>query len=169
MRFLKFYLISLFSVFLFACSDDDDGTEFMFDREISEYSVLKGCGSNVPDGTPCFKIRYHYPMRTDDYSGLCVWLGTEVIDDTSKSVGDKQINYAHDSKNKDAFFHEYKKTSRDYDTIDLTDKIAEFEKEGVTSLQVAMFSEYSDGGEPGAVQPSYRRATTSCRHSLSRR
>ena len=152
MRFLKFYLISLFSVFLFACSDDDDGTEFMFDREISEYSVLKGCGSNVPDGTPCFKIRYHYPMRTDDYSGLCVWLGTEVIDDTSKSVGDKQINYAHDSKNKDAFFHEYKKTSRDYDTIDLTDKIAEFEKEGVTSLQVAMFSEYSDGGEPGAVK-----------------
>ena len=151
MRSLKLYFVSIVAVFFFACSEDDEGPEYMFDREISEYSVLKGCDSDVPEGTPCFKIRYHYPMRTDDYSGLCVWLGTDVVDDTSKSVSSKQIRIAHDSQDEQAFFHEYKKTTRDYDTIDLTDKIAEYVKTQQT-LQVAMFSEYSDGGDPGSVQ-----------------
>ena len=150
MRFLKLYLLAIIAVFLVACSDDDEGPEYMFDREISEVSVLYECDSETAT-EPCFKIRYRYPYRLDDYSGLCVWFG-DVVDDTSKSVSDKQIRMAHDSENEDAYFHEYKKNGRYYDTLDVTSMVARFIKDGYDSLQIALFSEYSDGGDPGSVQ-----------------
>ena len=151
MRFFKLYLLAVLAVFLVACSDDDDGAEFMFDREISEVSVLYECDSDTAS-EPCFKIRYRYPYRLDDYAGLCVWLDTVIVDDTSKAVNNKQIAQAHDSSNKEAFFFEYKTNGRYYDTLDLTDRVAQFIKDGYDSLQVALFSEYTDGGDPGAVQ-----------------
>ena len=152
MRYLKLYLISVLAMFFFACSDDDDGTEYMFDREISEYSVLRECSPGTPEGTTCYKIRYRYPILTDNYSGLCVWFDTTVVDDTSKSVNDKQVALAHDSTNEDAFFQKYKSSGSFYDTLDLTDKITHFIEDGYDSLQVVMFCEYSDGGSPGSVQ-----------------
>ena len=82
MRYLKLYLLSALALFFLACSDDDDGTEFKFDREIYEYSIIEGCGPGAPEDSICYKIRYHYPIRTEDYSGLCVWLDDAVIDDT---------------------------------------------------------------------------------------
>ena len=123
----------------------------MFDREISEYSVLKECSSGDSVGSACFKIRYRLPILTESYSGLCVWLGTELIDDTSKSVNAKLIALAHDSTEDRAFFQKYEKTSSFYDTLDLTDRIAEYVKLE-DSLQIVMFCEYSDGGDPGSVQ-----------------
>ena len=90
MRFLKLYLLSVFALFLVACSDDDDDTDYLFDREITEYSVLKECSPGDPDGKACFKIRYRYPISTDKYSGLCVWLDTTVVDSTTLSVNGRQ-------------------------------------------------------------------------------
>ena len=152
MRFLKLYFLFAVAVFFFACSDDDEGPEYMFDREISEYSALYACGSGGTDSTSCFKIRYRYPYHLDDYAGLCVWFGKDIVDDTSKAVSDKQIRDAHDTTNKETYFHKYEKSSRYYDTIDVSNMVAPFIKDGYDTLQVALFSEYTDGGDPGAVQ-----------------
>ena len=152
MRFLKLYFLFAVAVFFFACSDDDEGQEFMFDREISEYSVLYECGSGGTDSNSCFKIRYRYPYLLDSYAGLCLWFDTTIVNDTSKAVSDNQIRLAHDTTNEETYFHEYKQSGRYYDTIDVSDKVARYVKEGYDTLQVAMFSEYTDGGDPGAVQ-----------------
>lgn len=156
MRFLKLYLISALATFLFACSDDDDGTDYTFYREISEYSVLKECSPGVPEGTACFKIRYRYPISTDNYSGLCVWLDTTVVDSTTLTVNSKQIKKAHEGV-ENSFFKEYKNSGDYFDTLDLTDKITEFVKKGYDILQVAMVCEYDDGGDPGSVQRVFLR------------
>ena len=156
MRFLKLYLVSALAVFFLACSDDDDGSDYTFDREISEYSVLKECSPGVPEGTVCFKVRYRYPISTDKYSGLCVWLDTTVVDSTTLTVNSKQIDIAHKGEDH-AFFKEYKNTGNYFDTLDLTDKITEFVKSGYEILQVAMACEYDDGGDPGAVQRVFLR------------
>jgi hypothetical protein len=149
MRLFKLYLVTSLVFALFACSDDDEGIEFMFDREISEVSVLTECTPGVHDSTGCFKIRYRYPILTDNYTGLRVWLGSSIVDDTSKSVNDKQVEQAK--------LYEYSpKFGNFYDTLDLTDTVAQYVKEhdlnSHDSLQVAMFCEYSDGGDPGSVQ-----------------
>ena len=151
MRFLKLYFLAALAVFLVACSDDDDGAEFMFDREVSEVSVLYECDSDT-SSEPCFKIRYRYPYRLDDYAGLCVWFGKSIVDDTSKAVSDKQVQMAHDSLNEETYFHEYKKNSRYYDTLDVTAMVSQYIKNGEDTLLVALYSEYSDGGDPGSVQ-----------------
>ena len=156
MRFLKLYLISALASFFIACSDDDDGSDYTFDREISEYSVLKECSPGVPEGTVCFKIRYRYPISTDNYSGLCVWLDTTVVDSTTLTVNSKQIKKAHEGVD-NSFFKEYKNSGNYFDTLDLTDKITEFVKNGYDILQVAMVCEYDDGGDPGSVQRVFLR------------
>ncbi len=139
MRFLKFYFLSAVTAFLFACSDDDEGPEFMFDREISDYSVLDDCGSGGTDSTSCFKIRYRYPYRLDDYAGLCLWFG-DIVHDTSKAVSDKQIREAHDTTNKATYFHKYEKSYRYYDTIYVSNIVAPFIKDADYTLQVPFFS-----------------------------
>ncbi len=156
MRFLKLYLLSAFALFFLACSDDDDDSDYLFDREITEYSVLKECSPGVPEGTACFKIRYRYPISTDNYSGLCVWLDTTVVDSSTIYASSKQISKAHEGVD-NAFFKEYKGSSNYFDTLDLTDKVAEFVKKGYNTLQVAMVCEYSDGGDPGSVQRVFLR------------
>ena len=156
MRFLKLYLLSVLALFFVACSDDDDDSDYLFDREITEYSVLKECSPGVPEGKACFKIRYRYPISTEKYSGLCVWLDTTVVDSTTLSVSNKQIKMAHDGE-EHAFFKEFKGAADYFDTLDLTDKIEYFVKKGYTTLQVAMVCEYDDGGDPGSVQRVFLR------------
>lgn len=129
---------------LVACSDEEEGTEFLFDREIMEMSVLRSC-ADEGDSSACYRIRYHYPIEREHYSGLVVWLDTFVVDDTSKAVSSKQIDKA-------TQFIEYPKgTSSYYDTLDLTDLVQEYIGK-YDSLQVALFCKYSDDKDPGSVQ-----------------
>ena len=152
MRLLILSLFTSFVLVLIACSDDDDGTEFMFDREISEVSVLTECAPGVPEGTSCFKIQYRNPILTENSSGECVfsglrvWLDTTVVDDTSKTVTSSQKDKA------DTVFDFSCKNAKIYDTIDVTSMVQQYIKEDYDSLQIVMFCEYSDGGDPGSVQ-----------------
>ena len=145
MRFFNLYFFAVLMLAFIACSDDDDGTEFMFDREVSEISVLKECSSGKSDSTGCFKIRYRYPILTDDYVGLRIWFDTKVVDDTSKAVSNKQIE-------KGLLFEYSSRPGVFYDTIDVTDSAMAYINDAYDSVQVAMYCEYSDGGDPGSLQ-----------------
>lgn len=129
---------------LVACSDEEEGTEFLFDREVMEVSVLRSC-ADEDDTSACYRIRYHYPIEREHYSGLVVWLDTLVVDDTSKAVTSKQIDKA------TQFIEFPSGTSSLYDTLDLTDLVSEY-LETYDSLQVALFCKYSDDKDPGSVQ-----------------
>ena len=151
MRYLKLYLVSLLALFFIACSDDDDDSDFLFDREISDYSVIRECSSDDPESTSCYKIRYRYPILMDNYSGLCVWIDTTVVDSATLSVNEKQVEAAHNGL-ENAFFRKYEKTSSYYDTLDLTDIAVKYMDKNYEKLQVVMYCEYTDGGNAGAVQ-----------------
>lgn len=142
--FSTFFAFAALFFALVACSDEEEGTEFLFDREIMEMSVLRSC-ADEGDSSACYRIRYHYPIEREHYSGLVVWLDTFVVDDTSKAVSSKQIDKA-------TQFIEYPKgTSSYYDTLDLTDLVQEYIGK-YDSLQVALFCKYSDDKDPGSVQ-----------------
>ena len=144
-RFIsKFFAFAVLFFALVACSDDEEGTEFLFDREVMELSVLRSC-ADEEDTSACYRVRFHYPIEKDHLSGIVVWLDTTVVDDTSKSVSSKQIDRA-------TKYIEFEKgTTRLYDTLDLTDMVAEY-LETYDSLQVALFCKYSDDKDPGSVQ-----------------
>ncbi len=138
------YLL-LFSILfcLASCSDDSSGTEYLFDREILEMNVLRSCADGS-DSLNCFRIRYRYPIETEHLEKFLVWLDTTVIDDTTRSVSKEARENA-------TFEIPYsdKKTGY-YDTLDITEEVREFADRD--SLQVAIWPEYSDGDDPGAVQ-----------------
>lgn len=144
MRSLKLLLLSVVLGFLVSCSDDDEGTEYLFDREVMELSVLRSC-ADKDDSSSCYRIRFHYPIQREDLDYIRLWLDTNVVDDTSKSVSSKQIDKA------TASFKFSEKSEALYDTIDLTEMVEEY-LETYDSLQVALFCDYSDGDDPGAVQ-----------------
>ena len=130
--------------FAVSCSDDDEGTEFLFDREIMELSVIQGC-ADEKDTSACFRVRFQLPIDREDLEYIHVWLDTTVVDDTSKAVTSKQIAKADKSL-------EYpENTDRLYDTLNLTEMVKDYIDGGYDSLQVALFCEYSDG-DPGSVQ-----------------
>lgn len=145
MRFLKYLFCSVLLAFFVSCTDDDEGTEFLFDREVMEISVLRSC-ADEDDSSSCYRIRYHYPIQREDLAYIRLWLDTTVIDDTSKAVSSKQID------NATASYEFSSKNEALYDTIDLTEMVAEYLEKGYHSLQVALFCDYSDGGDPGSVQ-----------------
>lgn len=144
MRFLKYLVFALLLTLVVSCSDDDEGTEFLFDREVMEISVLRSC-ADEKDTSACYRIRYHYPIQREDLEYIRLWLDTTVIDDTSKSVSSRQIEKA------TASYEVPSKSEALYDTIDLTEMVAEY-LDTYDSLQVALFCDYSDGGDPGSVQ-----------------
>ncbi|MBO4714320.1 MAG: hypothetical protein J5615_10640 [Fibrobacter sp.] len=149
MRFFKFLMFPLLVSLLFACSDDDDGIEYAFNREVSSLSVLRSCGSKASGGDSCFRIQFNYPMETDRLEAIYLWLGTDVVDDTSKSVSSSQLGKC------DSMLEYSQKKSKSEDTIDLTDRVKEFIKKGnYDTLQVALFCKYSKG-ESGAVQRTF--------------
>ena len=140
----KFFAFAAVLVALVACADDEEGTEFLFDREVMELSVLRSC-ADENDTSACYRVRYHYPIEKEHLSGIVVWIDTTVVDDTSKAVTSKQIDKA-------TKFIEFEKgTTRLYDTLDLTEIVAEY-LETYDSLQVALFCKYSDDKDPGSVQ-----------------
>lgn len=141
--FLSLLLLVPLCILAVSCSDEDEGTEFLFNREIMELSVIYGC-ANETDTSACYRVRYQLPIDRDDFNGIYVWLGTEVVDDTSKSVSSKQI----DKANK---FIEYPEGStRVYDTLDLTEMVKDY-IDTCESLQVVLYCDYSEG-DPGSVQ-----------------
>lgn len=144
-RLYSFFVVSVLALILSACSDDDDGTDYPFDREVMELSVLRSCGDKADSGDACYRLRFRYPIETERLEALYLWLDTSVVDDTSKNVSSSQRDKA------DSVIEFVRKDGKTYDTIDLTGMIKDYLKEKYDSLQVAIFCKYSKG-DPGAVQ-----------------
>ena len=141
-------VLSLWGAFLafslLACSDDDSSIEFLFDREASDISVLRSCATDG-DTSACYRIRLRYPIETNHFKRIYMWVDTTVVNDSSKAVSS-------DQRSKATATYDYPKgTKALYDTIDVTE-YAEKYIGTYDSLQVAFYCEYDDGGDPGAVQ-----------------
>lgn len=143
-RFSFFALFSLLVGLFVGCDDDDSGVEYMYDREVMEVNVLNTCASKADSGEACFRLSFHYPYEREDFEAIYLWLGTDVVDDTSKSVSSSQCDKA------TSVFKYSGNDKADYDTIDLTPMVKKYLDE-TDSLQVVLFCKYSDGGDPGAV------------------
>ncbi|MCF0225275.1 MAG: hypothetical protein HUK20_13485 [Fibrobacter sp.] len=147
-RFFKLFCVALGFGLVLGCSDDDDAIEFKFDREVTELSVLRNCLSDSSKEDYCMQIRLRYPMETEDFTKIYMWVDTTVVGDTSKEVSGDQLEKA------TKVFEYQKGTKSLYDTIDMSPYIKEFIKER-DSLMVAFFCEYSDNDDPGSVQRMY--------------
>lgn len=149
----KFFFAAMMASLFVACSDDDDDSEYLFEREVTEITVLRECLSDANKGDSCYQICYHYPMSKDEFTGVYLWLGDEVVDDSAQDVSDKQIEQA------DGFYAYPAKSSALYDTIDLTSQVKEYIKthnlNSHDRLHVALFCDYSDNDDVGAVQHAY--------------
>ena len=148
MRFCLYFVLVLLISFFAACSDDDSGNEYLFEREATEITVLRECGADADSGAACYQVRYRFPMTRENFTGVYIWIGDEVVDDTSKEVSSKQIDQA------DGFYPYSSKNTSLYDTIDLTEKVAKY-LEVYDSLHVAIFCDYDDNDDVGSVQHVY--------------
>lgn len=143
-HYLKFLILSLVASVFFACSDDDDGVDYPFDREAMDISVLRSCGTKAEGRDSCYRVRFRYPFLTERLDSVFIWLDTTVVDDTSKSVSASQ-------RSKATYSYKYSSTRESvYDTIDLTSKVMTF-RDSCKTLQIALFCKYSKG-DPGSVQ-----------------
>jgi hypothetical protein len=149
MRFFKFLMLPLLASLLFACSDDDDGTDYPFDREVMEMGTILTCDSKADKGDSCYKVRFRYPMSKEKLESIYLWLGTDVVDDTSKSVSSSDLDKS------DTVVKYSSKKNKEFDTIDVTSKIKKMlKKRSYDTLQVAVFCKYSKG-DPGIVQRTF--------------
>lgn len=135
--------MSLFMGLFVGCDDDESGVEYLYEREVMEVNVHRTCASKADSGDACYRISFHYPYDKEDFEAIYLWLDTDVIDDTSKSVTSSQLKkatevYKYSSKNK-----------KEYDTIDLTSKVEKY-IDKYDTLQVVLFCKYSSG-DPGSV------------------
>lgn len=144
--FVAFVFCFVFAAAFVACSDTDSEVEYLFDREVSEITVLRQCGSKADSGAYCYQVRFHYPIDTENLSKIYLWVDSLVVGDTAKAVNDDKLDKATAS-------FDFKKGSI-YDTIDLTPYIQEFARER-DSLMVALYCDYSDRDDPGSVQRIY--------------
>ena len=144
------FLLVLFAS-LAGCSDDDSSIDFLFDREISDFSVLRECAQKSDSGAYCYMVRFRYPIDTENLTKIYLWLDSTVVGDTSKTVDDEQL-----SKATDVF--EYPSGNEAvFDTIDLTEYIKDDVEEYIKTrkkLMVGIYCEYSSG-RPGSVQRTY--------------
>ncbi|MCQ2096390.1 MAG: hypothetical protein MJY87_00400 [Fibrobacter sp.] len=141
-------LFALLAFFIVACSDDTEGVEYMFDREVSELTAFRQCAKDADSGAYCFMLRFHYPIATEKLESFYLWVDSTVVGDTAKEVSKSQLEKA------TAVFDYSESAAGNYDTIDLTPYIQEFVKER-DSLMVAVFCKYSDDKDPGSVQRTY--------------
>ena len=152
MRLSKLYslfVVALLALLLSACSDDDDGTEYPFDREVMDMSVMLTCGPKAAEGDSCYRVRFQYPLSTDRLEEIYLWLGTDVVDDTSKSVSSSDLDKS------DTVLKYSSKKAKSFDTIDVTSKVKKLlKKKTYDTLQVAVFCKYSKG-DPGLVQRTF--------------
>ena len=148
LRVALFVLFVALSAFFAGCSDDDSSIEFLFDREISDVSVLQECAKDADSGAYCFKVRFRYPIDTENLETIYLWVDSTVVGDTAKTVNDDKIAKATDR------FKFPSGTESLFDTIDVTSYIQDFVKAGRDSLLVAIYCDYSSG-RPGTVQRVY--------------
>ena len=146
---IRFLLVAvLFSMvtMFFGCSDDDSSIEFRIEREISDISTLLQCAKDADDSAYCFMVRFRFPDDTANLEAIYMWIDSDVIDDTSKTVNDDEMSRATKS---------FKFTANGdlFDTIDVTPYIQEYVEER-ESLMVAFYCDYSSG-RPGTVQRTY--------------
>ena len=139
-------VVALFAS-LVGCSDDGSSEEFLFDREISDLSVLRECASDADSGFYCYLLRYRYPIDTNNLRRIYLWVTSDVVDDTSKTVDDDQIAKATDS------FEFPSGTAALFDTINLTPYVQELAKDS-DSVMVAIYCDYSSG-RPGTLQRTF--------------
>ena len=129
------------------CSDDDSSAEFLFDREISDFSVLRECAKDADSGAYCFQVQFRYPITTEDLDRIYLWVDSTVVGDTAKAVSDDDLEKA------TASFEYEAGTTALFDTIDLTSYIKDY-VEDRTTLMIAVYCHYSSG-KPGTLQRLY--------------
>lgn len=150
-KFLPLFLLVFgfaLGISLMACSDSDSDAEFLFEREVTELKVLRECPSKADSGAACYQLTFRYPMDRENLKGIYMWVGDNVMDDTSKAASKDQIAKA------DSFMAYKKGSTANFDTIDLTAEVAKLTVRS-DSLHVALFCEYDDGDDPGSVQHKY--------------
>lgn len=143
MNFLKSVFAVLAMFLLLSCSDGSSGTEYAFDREILEMNVLRSC-EDASSTEACYRVRFRYPIETEKLTQFLVWIDTIVVGDTVSSVS------KHARENATLTVEYNSKKESYYDTLDLTEYVKDFLE--YDSLQVAIWPEYSDNGDPGALQ-----------------
>lgn len=144
---LIFVFFSLATALFVGCSDDDSSIEFLFDREVTELTVIRSCADKSDTTSYCYQVRFHVPMDTSDLEAFYVWVDSVVVGDTAKKVDKKKMEQA-DSVIK------YDHAKEAYKTIDLTSLIKDYVKER-DSLMVGIFSNYTDHDDPGSIQRVY--------------
>lgn len=148
-RLYSFFVVSVLALILSACSDDDDGTDYPFDREVMDMSVMLTCGPKAAEGDSCYRVRFQYPLSTDKLEGIYLWLGTDVVDDTSKSVSSSDLDKS------DTVLKYSSKKGKSFDTVDVSSKVKKLLKKSTyDTLQVAIFCKYSKG-DAGLVQRAF--------------
>ena len=146
---IRFFLVAvLFSMvtLFFGCSDDDSSIEFRVEREISDISTLLQCAKGTDSSAYCFMVRFRFPDDTENLDAIYMWIDSDVVDDTSKTVNDDEISKATEN-------FKFKDNGDLFDTIDLTSYIQEYVDER-ESLMVAFYCDYTSG-RPGTVQRIY--------------
>lgn len=156
LRYLKFFLLALVAGLFIACSDDDNDSEFLFNREVTDLSVVRECKSSGEHGDTCFQVRFHYPMETEKLTNIYVWVDNMVLDDTSKAVTKDDLKRA------DEVIEYQTGTSELYGYVDVSSYVSKLMEEGkeddckkLDSLMVAFYCDYSDDEQPGTVQRIY--------------
>lgn len=146
---IRFFLVAiLFSMvtLFWGCSDDDSSIEFRAEREISDISTLLQCAKGTDSSAYCFMVRFRFPDDTENLDAIYMWIDSDVVDDTSKTVNDDEISKATEN-------FKFKDNGDLFDTIDLTSYIQEYVDER-ESLMVAFYCDYTSG-RPGTVQRIY--------------
>ena len=130
----------------FGCSDDDSSIEFRIEREISDISTLLQCAKGTDSSAYCFMVRFRFPDDTENLDAIYMWVNSDVVDDTSKTVNEEEISKATET-------FKFKDNGDLFDTIDLTSYIQKYVEES-ESLMVAFYCDYTSG-RPGTVQRIY--------------
>lgn len=138
MRNIFFLLFSLIAFVVLACSDDDSSYDYPFDREVMNIDVIRTCGSGEDSSTDCYKLRFHYPYDTEDLEAIYLWIGEDVVDDTSKEISSSQMKKA------DSVIEFREGETREFDTIDLTPLVKDYLNTR-QKVQVVLYCDYSEG------------------------
>jgi len=122
---------------LFACSDDNNNPTYPFERTVLDISIAK-------IGKDSYIMRWRHPIEKKDLQNYYIWLDTTVVNDSTQSISQEQINQASASR---AY-----NSNVESDSLDLTSLVSKFLERD--SLHIAIWAKYS-GSEQGAVVHLY--------------